>query len=335
LVCRSRRRSCPTAGRPWENRWLATPSFNFRAENRQILNDARLTASADMTLLAAPNVSEGRDAGAIEAIARAFSSEDARLVDVHSDPDHNRSVFTLAGHPGQLVGAIVAGAREAVERIDMTGHRGVHPCVGALDVAPIVHPDERRLGAACAEALVVADELARQLQIPVLLYGALAGGRTRSELRRGGLPALARRLEEGALEPDFGPRRAHRTAGVTLVAARPALVAFNVELARGVTVEQARLVAGLVREGGAEGIPGVRAIGLWLDTRALAQVSFNVEQPEPGGLAELVEAVRRHAGVEGAELVGLAPAAAFDGFPDDVPLRGWDRSRQAIENVLG
>ncbi|MDQ6751371.1 MAG: glutamate formiminotransferase, partial [Actinomycetota bacterium] len=132
------------------------------------------------TLLSVPNVSEGRDGEAIEAIGEAFSAGGARVLDVHADADHHRSVFTLAGEPGGLASAVLAGGREALARVDLRAHQGVHPRVGALDVAPIVHLDAGARGAACAEALVLGDLLGRELRVPVLLYGALAGGRTRA-----------------------------------------------------------------------------------------------------------------------------------------------------------
>jgi glutamate formiminotransferase / 5-formyltetrahydrofolate cyclo-ligase len=291
--------------------------------------------SADRLLLAVPNVSEGRDQGAVAAIGAAFEAGGARLLDLHVDPDHNRSVFTLAGAPGTLAPALVAGAREAAARIDMSRHTGVHPCVGAVDVMPVVHLDDARRGAACAEALVAADEVARALPAPVLLYGALAGGRTRAELRRGGRDELARRLASGELQPDFGPPEAHPTAGVTLAAARPPLVAFNLLLDSSVTLDLARKVAARIREGGPEGLPGVRAIGLWLAQERAAQVSVNVERPAETPLRDIVAAVRRHAPVTGAELVGLAPRAAFEGFPADVPVPGFDPARHLIEDALG
>jgi glutamate formiminotransferase/glutamate formiminotransferase/formiminotetrahydrofolate cyclodeaminase len=285
------------------------------------------------TLLAVPNVSEGRDAGALEAIGEAFASGGARLLDVHADPDHHRAVFTLAAAPGQLAPAVVAGAREALSRIDVSAHDGVHPRVGALDVAPIVHLDGDARGAACAEALVLGDLLGRELHLPVLLYGALAGGRTRAELRRGGADALGDRLRGGELRPDFGPTERHPTGGVVLVAARPPLVAFNLELAPPASVDDARRIAARIREGGPDGLVGVRALGLELAERGIAQVSTNVEDPHATPLAAVVEAVRAHAPVSAAELVGLAPAAAFDGFPDDVPIPGYDPARHLIERL--
>jgi len=283
-----------------------------------------------VTLLAVPNVSEGRDKAATESIGAAFERGGARLLDIHADRDHHRSVFTLAGDQGSLAGALLEGAREVLARVDLTDHSGAHPNVGALDVVPVVHLDLARRGAACAEALVVAELLGRALDLPVFLYGALAGGRTRAELRRGGLSELARRLATGELLPDFGPPRLHPTAGAALVAARPPLVAFNVELAPPATLDDARAIAARVREGGPDGLPGVRAIGLALAEQGVVQVSTNVEDHERVALARVVEAIARYARVAGAELVGLAPELAFDDFPDDVPLR----NRRSVEDAL-
>jgi glutamate formiminotransferase len=286
----------------------------------------------DPVLLAVPNVSEGRDAVAVAEIADAFAAGGAELLDIHSDPDHNRSVLTLSGEPGALSHALLAGAREAVDRIDLNAYDGLHPHVGALDVAPVVHLDRPTRGAACAEALVAADLIATDLAIPVFLYGVLAGGRTRSELRRGGGQELARRMRAGELEPDFGPAELHPTAGATLVAARPPLIAFNVELAAPATKTDAMGIAAGIREGGPAGLPGVRAIGLELAARGgVPQVSLNVEDHERTSLADVVAAIARHAPIAQAELVGLAPAAAFEGFPDDIPVR----NRRTIEEAVG
>jgi len=283
-------------------------------------------------LLAIPNVSEGRDAVAVAEIADAFAAGGAELLDIHSDPDHNRSVVTLKGEPSVLSHALLAGAREAVDRIDLNRHDGLHPHVGAVDVAPVVHVGSAVRGAACAEALVAADLIASELAVPVFLYGALAGGRTRAELRRGGPAELARRLNSGELRPDFGPPRLHPTAGATLVAARPPLVAFNVELRPPATKADAMGIAAGIRESGPTGLPGVRAIGLDLAARGgVAQVSLNIEDHERVSLAEVVAAIARHAPIAEAELVGLAPASAFDGFPDDIPVRNRRTIEEAIE----
>ncbi|MEA2297268.1 MAG: glutamate formiminotransferase / 5-formyltetrahydrofolate cyclo-ligase [Solirubrobacteraceae bacterium] len=287
-------------------------------------------------LMAVPNVSEGRDPEVLEAIGRAFASNPpVRLLDRHADPDHHRAVYTLAGPPGQLALALLAGARQAVSAIDLDTPRGIHPHVGAIDVVPVVHLDPTLRGAAVVEALLTADLLAGELGLPVFLYGVLAGGRTRAELRRGGAPELWRRVLAGELQPDFGPHRPHPRAGAVLVGARPPLVAFNLELAPPAGLDTARRIAAAIRHGGSDGLPGVRAIGLALAARGgRAQVSVNVEDADAVPLAAVVRAVSRHAPLAAAELVGLAPRAAFHGFPDDLPLAGFDPARHIIENVL-
>jgi glutamate formiminotransferase / 5-formyltetrahydrofolate cyclo-ligase len=280
-------------------------------------------------LLAVPNVSEGRDAAILDAIGEAFAAGGARILDRHEDPDHNRAVYTLAAEPQTLHEALTNGAREAIERIDLSRYDGLHPHVGAIDVAPVVFRTSKQRGAALAEALALGDALG-ELGLPVFLYGLLADGRTRAELRQGGAAGLAQRMADG-LRPDFGPDRLHPTAGAVLVAARPPLVAFNLELGPQATGEDARAVARALREGGAGGLPGLRAIGLTLPARGdVAQVSCNVEDHEALALVALLEAVERHATVAEAELVGLAPEAAFAGWPDRVPIR----NRASIEERL-
>ncbi len=290
-------------------------------------------------LLAVPNVSEGRDAQSIATMASAFADNGAaRVLDVHSDPDHHRAVLSLAGRPGRLAEALAAGAARAVAQIDVGARRGgQHPHVGAVDVVPVVYLREAQRGAACAEALVAAHLIAGELGVPVLVYGELAQGRTRAELRRGGVAGLARRLASGELRPDFGPPGAHASAGVTLVAARRPLVAFNLELAPPADLARARAIAAAIREGGSEGLPGLRAIGIELqrEPQTVAQVSMNVERPDELPLAEVVAAVRRHAAVARAEIVGLAPRAALRDFPPELPIRGFDPARQVIENAIG
>ncbi len=282
-------------------------------------------------LLAAPNVSEGRDRAAIEAIARAFAP--ARLLDTHADPDHGRSVFTLAARQGELAGVLLAGARAVFERVDLRRHEGLHPHVGALDVAPVVYLSEAERGAACAEALTAAALIGDELELPVLLYGQLAtdpGHQERAALRTGGPERLRERVEDGDLVPDHGPRRVDPRTGATLVTARPPLVAFNVDLASD-DVELARRVAAELRAPGG-GLSGVRAIGLPLASRACAQVSFNLEDPFATSLADVVAAVAGRAPVARAELVGLAPRAALAGFPSDVELLAAER--HTIEDAL-
>lgn len=282
-------------------------------------------------LMAVPNVSEGRDRDRVGAIGRGFAP--ARLLDTHLDADHGRSVFTLAARQGELAGALVSGARVALDLIDLGRHRGTHPHVGAVDVVPVVYLAEQDRGAACAEALTAAGRLGEDLMLPVFLYGQLATGPARVEraaLREGGPVRLADRIECGELRPDFGPARLDPARGATLVTARPPLVAFNVDLTSD-DVELARGIAAELRES-AGSAPGVRAIGLSLPARACAQVSFNVHDPLGTPLAELVRAVAARAPVARAELVGLAPRAALEGMPDDLPLLAAER--HTIEDAL-
>jgi glutamate formiminotransferase/glutamate formiminotransferase/formiminotetrahydrofolate cyclodeaminase len=223
----------------------------------------------------------------------------------------------------------------AVERIDVTAHSGIHPHVGALDVMPVVYLDEERRGAACAELLTAAALVGQELDLPVFLYGDLATRPEHTErawIRRGGPIELARRIEAGELVPDYGPARAHPSAGAVLAAARPPLVAFNVDLVTDELDTARRIAAGLRESGG--GLPGVRALGLYLEERRRAQVSTNVHDHRAVPLSEIVRYVRERAEVAEAELVGLAPRAAFEGFPEDIPLRGFDPERHILEEAL-
>jgi glutamate formiminotransferase len=283
-------------------------------------------------------VSEGRDTAVIQALENAFSSG-VSLLDRHSDADHNRTVLTLAGEPGPLRDALVCGAAAAAEMIDMATHEGLHPAVGALDVCPLVWIDPPGREVAHDAAVGVGEGIG-ELGVPVFFYGSLASGPDRVErayFRNGGMAELWLRMEAGELAPDRGPDLPHRTAGVTLVTARPPLAAFNVELDSG-DVETARSVAAGLREAGG-GLAGVRAIGLALSS-GRTQVSTNIHDPLAVPLGTVVRRVRELAAPLGArpveaELVGLVPAAGLAGYPEDVPLRGFDPDRHVIERRLG
>jgi len=293
--------------------------------------------TASRPLLAVPNVSEGRHVSRIEALQRAFASG-AALLDRHSDADHNRTVFTLAGIGAPLREALVAGAEQAIETIEMVAYDGLHPAVGALDVCPLVWLEPGRREAARGEAIEVAAQIGG-LGVPVFLYGELTskpGHAERAYFRNGGLAELWLRMEAGELEADRGPGLPHRTAGATLVTARPPLAAFNLEFDSG-DLEVARAVAAGLRESGG-GLPGVRAIGLPLASGRV-QVSTNVHDPRATPLAVVVERVRGLAAPLGvrpveAELVGLVPAAALAGYPAETPIRDFDPGRQTIEGRL-
>jgi glutamate formiminotransferase len=280
-----------------------------------------------LPLESVPNFSEGRDRATVDALADALSAH-ARLLDVHADPDHNRSVFTLVGDEQQLSDALSAAVAVAVDRIDLARHEGVHPRIGAADVVPIVplRPDD--LPRAHALAGKVGRRLAEERGLPVFLYAPPARGP--AFYRRGGIDGLRARLAAGELAPDFGPAELHPTAGGVILGARPPLIAFNVNL-RG-PVEVAEAVAAVVREHGG-GFPGVRALGLDLRRAGLVQVSMNVEDWEAAALHDIVafverEAALRGADVVGAELVGLMPAGAAAAAAGSLlRIEGFDASR--------
>jgi glutamate formiminotransferase len=265
-----------------------------------------------LPLEAVPNFSEGRDRATIDAIGEALGAH-ARLLDLHSDADHNRSVYTLVGNEEQLVAALIAGIACARERIDLRSQQGAHPRIGAADVVPVVPIHEADADRARAAALELARRVGEELALPVFLYADLAPGRGPAFFRRGGPTELQRRIDVGELAPDYGPVQLDERAGGVIVGARRALIAFNVNLA-GDDLEAARDVARAVRERDG-GFPGVRALGLRLPAAGHVQVSMNIEDWRASPLHEVVAAVEREArmrglDVMGAELVGLLPAGA-------------------------
>lgn len=288
-------------------------------------------------LEAVPNVSEGRDARVVAAIGEAFESGGAAVLDVHSDADHHRAVFTLAGEDAEIVDALVAGVARAVQLVDLRLHEGVHPRVGVADVVPLVPLVPADMPRASAAAEEVALRVGGELGLPVFLYGEVGGGRRPAFFRRGGLEELARRVGSGDLVPDEGPARIEAPAGAVLVGARQPLVAYNLDLSSA-DVSVAREIAAAVRASSG-GMPGVQAIGLPLATSGRAQVSMNVIDLERAPLHQVVlrvQAEARSRGVEIAsgELVGLVPervvrAAEAEG----VALPGIDESK-ILERVL-
>jgi glutamate formiminotransferase len=289
-----------------------------------------------LPLESVPNFSEGRDGATIEAIGSALTDAGARLLDVHADADHNRSVFTLVGSEAELVAGLVAGVGCARERIDLRRHEGAHPRVGAADVVPfvpIVPADMERAQSAAREAAARIGELG----LPVFLYGAPDRGP--AFFRRGGPGGLQARIDAGELVPDFGPTGVDPAAGAVLVGARRPLIAFNVNL-RTDDVEIARTIAAEVREQGG-GFRGVRALGLDLPRAGLVQVSMNVEDWEAVALHELVAriveaAAARGVEVAGSELVGLRPAgAAAAAAGAALRIDGFDPSRVLELRLVG
>lgn len=287
-----------------------------------------------MTLLAVPNVSEGRDFAALDRLQESLGDE-VVLLDRHTDVDHHRAVFTIAGPPGDIEKALGGLAEAVTHEIDMSAWRGIHPAIGSLDVCPVVWTTEGDRERAGESALKVAESIA-SLGVPVFLYGDLAVSEERRErafFRDGGLDGLWQRMSSGELEPDFGPGRPHPTAGGWLVTARPPLAAFNIELDTD-DVAIAKEIAAEIRESGG-GLDGVRAIGLLLST-GRAQVSMNIHDPVSLPLGRVVEAVRTSAAEHGtvpveAELIGLIPEAALAEYPADVPIREFDPAFHVIE----
>jgi glutamate formiminotransferase len=283
-----------------------------------------------LPLEAVPNFSEGNDTAVVKAIGRALA-EHARLLDVHTDVDHNRSVFTLVGSETEVVDALLAGIAVAKDRIDLRAHAGVHPRIGAADVVPIVPIRPEDAERARAAALRLARRVGDELALPVFLYADCGDGRGPAFFRRGGTAELQSRIDAGEVAPDFGPPRLDPAAGGVIVGARRPLIAFNVNLA-GANVEAAREIAAVVRERGG-GFPGVRALGLDLPSAGMAQVSMNVEDWEAAALHDIVAAIEREASargvdVVGAELVGLMPAGAAAAAAGSVlRIDGFDASR--------
>ena len=287
-----------------------------------------------LPLESVPNFSEGRDPEAIAALERALS-QPGRLLDVHTDWDHHRSVFTIVGSGDELVETLTAGISTAAERIDLRRHEGVHPRIGAADVVPLVPLRPEDEPAAREAALALAARVGEDLGLPVFFYGRLTEDRREPAFfRRGGPAELQRRIDSGELAPDRGPATLHPAAGGVLIGVRRPLIAFNVNL-RGATVETAREIAALVRERDG-GFPGVRALGLDLPKAGLVQVSMNVTDWEAAALHMIVatilaEAQARGAELAGSELVGLMPAgAAVEAAGSLLRIEGFD-SRHVLE----
>lgn len=286
-----------------------------------------------------PNISEGRRRDVIDACVEAASTSRARVLDVSSDPDHNRTVLTLLGAGGDLVRAVTALAAVAIERIDVTSHAGVHPFLGALDVAPFVPLEAEKMPAAVDTALRAADELAA-LGLPVFLYGEAASDPGRAALaehRRGGLARLGERMASGEWPADRGPYRPHTTGGLVCVGARKPLVAFNLLLDTD-HVAGAKRIASALRESGG-GLPGVRALGFFLESRGQAQVSVNLTDCDRTSLLDVVHRTDELASANGVrvvetELVGLAPRRVLPpGGAEVLRLPGLSE-RQILESHL-
>lgn len=307
----------------------------------------------------AANFSEGRRPEVVEAIAEAMSGvPGATVIDFSHDADHNRAVVTVLGSPDRVAEAAFLGVAEAVKRIDLREHDGCHPRIGAADVVPFT-PLRGTPMAACVEAsIVLAKRVADELAVPVYLYeetaehvhsqrvsdlrrsqkgrdalGLLINGPRKAlpDLRSGGFERLRELGLTGERAPDYGPDHVHPTAGVCVIGARSPLIAFNVNL-RTKDLGIARDIASKIRERGG-GLPGVRALGIALESRGIVQVSMNITRTDRTPLHEVFEFVRREAearGVEVAEseLIGALPLdAVIDAARNSLQLPGLNESR--------
>ena len=274
-----------------------------------------------MILESVPNFSEGRRPEVCEAIAAQAREQGVQVLDLTWDTDHNRSVLTFAGAPAAVAQAAFAVARKALEVIDLNRHQGNHPRMGAIDVLPFVPLEGASMDDAILLAREVGARLGRELGLPVFLYEAAATRperRNLAEIRAPQFEGLRDLIgKDPARAPDFGPARIHPSGGCTAVGARRPLIAYNVDLETG-DVGVAKKIARKIRERDG-GLPGIKALGLYLADRKCAQVSMNVCDYTKTGLLEAFRAVEREAAalgtqVRASELIGLLPRAAF---PED------------------
>ena len=286
------------------------------------------------------NFSEGRRQSVIRSAVSSLAPTGCQVLDVHSDPDHHRSVVTFVGNPTDTRAGAVALTACVVRRIDLRMHQGVHPRIGAVDVIPFVPLGTETIDTCVDIAVRTGEQIAAELDLPVILYGAAArceAHRNLADLRRGGWMGLAERLAQPGGGPDFGPRMLHPSAGAVAVGARGLLVAFNVNLCTS-DLPVARRIASVLRESNG-GLPGVKAIGLPLKTADRVQVSMNLTDPRATGVAAAFRAVRELAvrngvAVAEAEIVGLVPRFAVEGITSEEMNLDYDLGQVILEERL-
>jgi glutamate formiminotransferase / 5-formyltetrahydrofolate cyclo-ligase len=288
-----------------------------------------------------PNVSEGRRAEVVARMADAIRAvTGVRLLDASSDPSHNRSVFTFAGDPSGVERAVLALVERAVADIDLRTHRGEHPRLGAVDVVPLV-PIEGVAMPDCVElARKIGAAVAERFGVPIYLYEEAASDPARrnlEDIRRGEFEGLAAKMASPGWAPDFGPAAPHPSAGATVVGARMALIAYNINLATD-RLDVAKKIAAAIRHSSG-GFRFVKAAGFALADRGIVQVSMNLTNFEKTPIFRVFETVKREAARYGvsileSEIVGLVPSAALEGAAEYyLQLAGFNR-RQILENKL-
>jgi glutamate formiminotransferase len=265
-----------------------------------------------------PNVSEGRNSEVLSEIASAVrSAPSVRLLDVSSDPSHNRSVLTLVGDAEGVRQGVRALFGAAVPRIDLTRHRGEHPRMGAVDVVPIIPIRGATVEQCVALSREIGAEIAEQHGIPVFLYEDSASSdrrRNLAEIRRGEFEGLAEKMKAAEWKPDFGPEAPHPTAGAVAVGARAPLIAYNINLGTRDLAIADRIAKAIRHLGG--GFRYVKALPVDLADRGQVQVSINMTNFKKSPLHRVFECVKfeaeRHGvAIVGSEIVGLTPAEAL------------------------
>jgi glutamate formiminotransferase / 5-formyltetrahydrofolate cyclo-ligase len=264
-----------------------------------------------------PNISEGRRPEVIGRLVDRVRGTGVRVLDHSSDASHNRSVLTIAGDAASLKSAILALFAAAVEAIDLRSHRGEHPRLGAVDVVPFVPIEGATLADCVALAKEVGAAVAERFGIPVFLYEEASANPARKNLediRRGEFEGLAAKMAAPEWAPDFGPAVPHPSAGASVIGARTALIAYNINLNTD-RLDVARKIAAAIRHSSG-GLRHVKAMGVTLEDRNLVQVSMNLTNYEKTPMFRVFELVKREAARYGvtileSEIVGLVPAAAL------------------------
>jgi glutamate formiminotransferase len=295
----------------------------------------------ELMIESVPNVSEGRRPEIVAELAESLVRTPGLLLLDHSaDPSHNRSVFTIAGDATSVFDGLVHLFGVALAHIDLRIHRGVHPRIGAVDVVPFVPLGDTTMAECIELSRRFGATVAQRFNVPVFLYeqSATRPERRRLEqIRRPQFEGLAQKLARPEWLPDFGPATPHPTAGATVVGARMPLVAFNIQL-DSTDVAAARAIAAAVRESGG-GLPHVKALGLALAHRGVAQVSMNLTDYTRTPIQRAFDEVERQAAQRGirildSELVGLIPAAAFEGTSAErLKLQGFTNAQILEERI--
>lgn len=287
-----------------------------------------------------PNVSEGRDVGTLDAIATAIGAHPgAWLLDRTADPDHGRSVFTLAGYPGRAMAAMDAALGIAIDRIDMRQQQGRHPRIGAVDVIPFIPLGDTTMEQCVTGAREFAEGIAERYELPVYMYSRAAQRPERrilAHIRRPGFEGLAEAMAQPDGVPDYGPRLPHPSAGATVVGARPFLIAYNIQLSTA-DVAVAKRIAARIRERDG-GLPAVQALGIDLASQGCTQLSMNLLDHETTPLWRVWEEAEQLAAEEGvslldSELIGLAPAAALVAVADHIGSGSFHTAEQRLNEA--